>query len=294
MRSWICGVMAMTLLGLSAVDVQAQTAKPAYLLSAHIQRGPAWCGDTHSGPEYYVVVTRADPAIRKQVKAVERKTKKVVGYGKMSSALGKLRTLAKRESRSRARPLSFAEEDMLTKLRAARKPFYDAARRARRAQGTVLDDAQWMALMGKLDAGLLALEVFHGKTGAEQLKSNARSFPYRRTVKRFESREALSETEFRMLREGQDLVKEWRRLRSLLRMRSSPGRPATLRVYPDDDLVVVLWEDDAMEDDRCYSTVVKLDRETLEKGFFEVADTAMEDGQVGRRVFVRLRWVPAP
>ena len=75
-----------------------------------------------------------------------------------------------------------------------------------------------------------------------------------------------------MLHEGRELLStRWRLLRQL-RMRTSPREPSSLRVYPNDELHIVLWERDLFVDDRCFSTIVALDRATLEEGFLDIAE----------------------
>ena len=46
-------------------------------------------------------------------------------------------------------------------------------------------------------------------------------------------------------------------------MRSSATKPGSLRVYPDDELQVVLMEDDPFFDDTCFGSTVVLDPSVL-------------------------------
>ncbi len=289
MRIWFACTMTIGLMGMCATGLHAQTARLAYTLSAAIHRGPAGCGDAHSSSELYVVISRLDPVLQRRVDAVERKSRQVVGGRSMSRVRSKLRDLAERVSNSSANPLSAAEQRILTRLRDAKRVYREAVKRARRAREPVLDHARLRALVEALDAELKALGKAHR---AEQTYRNIRRFPYDDELKALESRETLSVAESQTLRQGRELLNEWRRLRSQLLVRTSPRRPASLRVYPDDQLHVVIWEDDIFQDDRCFSTVVTLDSAALDDEFLDIEETSVEAGRAVQRVLVTLRLAP--
>ena len=75
------------------------------------------------------------------------------------------------------------------------------------------------------------------------------------------------------------------RLYGQLRVTSSPDNPKSIVVYASDDIEVVIWESDFFADDRCFSTIVTLDRDTLDKGFIEVEQRAAVEGRAVWRVF---------
>ena len=107
-----------------------------------------------------------------------------------------------------------------------------------------------------------------------------------------ESRVSLSEAEKKILEQGRELLDERSRLYGQLRVTSSPDDLKTIVVYPSDDIEVVIWENDFFADDRCFSTIVTLDRDTLDKGFAEVDQRAAVQGRAVRRVLLLLRFVP--
>ena len=67
-------------------------------------------------------------------------------------------------------------------------------------------------------------------------------------------------------------------------MRTSLQNPASLRVYPNDELQIVLRESNRFVDDTCLGSAVVLDRSVLDKQFLEIKQ---DD-----RVLMTLRFAP--
>ena len=67
-------------------------------------------------------------------------------------------------------------------------------------------------------------------------------------------------------------------------MRTSPQSPESLRVYPNDELQIVLRESNRFVDDTCLGSAVVLDRSVLDKQFLEIKQ---DD-----RVLMTLRFAP--
>ena len=67
-------------------------------------------------------------------------------------------------------------------------------------------------------------------------------------------------------------------------MRTSPQSPASLRVYPNNELQIVLRESDIFVDDTCLGLTVVRDRSVLDKQFLEI--------EQDDRVLMTLRFTP--
>ena len=71
-------------------------------------------------------------------------------------------------------------------------------------------------------------------------------FAYEEELEELEARVPLSAAESAMLRQGQELVDTWNRLKG---ERRSQTNPRSMRVYENEQLSVVLREDDFFADD---------------------------------------------
>ena len=92
----------------------------------------------------------------------------------------------------------------------------------------------------------------------------------RRELQALESKEPLSSAELRMLQRMDELLTLRGALTRQLQMRTRPSSPASLRVYPNDELQVVLMEADVFSDDTCLSSNVVLDHSVLDKQVLEI------------------------
>ncbi len=265
MHNWLVRGLIVTLLGAWATGLRAQPDRLAYDLSPYLVQMPVGCGDDVGRSEPYVVVKRLDPELEDQIDVVERKIKAVVGFNSIRKSESTVDDLAEREKNSRAAPLSEAEKSRLASLREARKA-HEAARPRRK------DTIEMPEL-------------------PPELRDDADEFPDDDELEGLESRVSLSEAEKKILEQGRELLDERSRLNGRLRVTSSPDDPKSIVVYPSDDIEVVIWENDFFADDRCFSTIVTLDRDTLDKGFAEVDQRAAVQGRAVRRVLLLLRFV---
>ena len=78
-----------------------------------------------------------------------------------------------------------------------------------------------------------------------------------------QARAPISPADASVLARMKELKTQRRRLLRRIQMRSSATRPGSLRVYPDDELQVVLMEDDPFFDDTCFGSTVVLDQSVL-------------------------------
>ncbi len=76
-------------------------------------------------------------------------------------------------------------------------------------------------------------------------------------------REPISAADSSVLARMKELRTQRRRFLRQIQMRTSTKKPGSLRVYPDDELQVVLMEDDPFFDDTCFGSTVVLDRSVL-------------------------------
>ena len=76
-------------------------------------------------------------------------------------------------------------------------------------------------------------------------------------------REPISAADSSVLTRMKELRTQRRRFLRQIQMRTSTKKPRSLRVYPDDELQVVLMEDDPFFDDTCFGSTVVLDRSVL-------------------------------
>lgn len=256
---WFGRTVIIVFVGVHASAAHAWMASSAYRLSVAIQKAPAGCGDEHSAPDLYAVVSRFDPELEDRIGVVERTSQQLVSSISMQHVQWSLDDLAERELNSSADPLSDVELRSLASLREAKRAYREARRR--------------LLLRGDTEQALL-------------------DFPDDEQLKALEAREPLSSAESQVLRRGRELLNRWHRLRRQLRMRTSPRNPATLRVYPNDELHVVLWEADFFADDRCFSTVVTVGPAALNEGFLDIEETSVRGGRAVQRVLMTLRFAP--
>ena len=107
----------------------------------------------------------------------------------------------------------------------------------------------------------------------ERLRSIAwheRTRDEKRELEQLESRVPLSSAESWNLDRMKELRTRRRDLHRQVRLRTSPKKPRSLRVFPNDELQVVLMEDDVFADDTCLGTTVVLDQSVLAMGSMEI------------------------
>ena len=100
----------------------------------------------------------------------------------------------------------------------------------------------------------------------ERLRSIRRSERTADEVQEFRSLQArapVSSADASVLARMKELKTQRRRLLRQIQMRSSANKPGSLRVYPEDELQVVLMEDDPFFDDTCFGSTVVLDQSVL-------------------------------
>ena len=114
------------------------------------------------------------------------------------------------------------------------------------------------------EAELESLERFRSKKPSERTDDEAREFRLLR------AREPISTADASVLARMQELKTQRRRVMRQTQMRSSANSPGSLRVYPDDELQVVLMEDDPFFDDTCFGSTVLLDRSSLTTPSLEI------------------------
>ncbi len=100
----------------------------------------------------------------------------------------------------------------------------------------------------------------------ERLRSIRRSERTDDEVQEYRSLQArapISAADASVLARMKELKTQRRRLLRQVHIRSSATKPGSLRVYPDDELQVVLMEDDPFFDDTCFGSTVVLDPSVL-------------------------------
>ena len=114
------------------------------------------------------------------------------------------------------------------------------------------------------EAELESLERLRGKQPSERTEDEAQEFRLLRT------RAPISTADASVLARMQELKTQRRGLLRQVHMRSSANKPGSLRVYPDDELQVVLMEDDPFFDDTCFGSTVLLDQSSLTTPSLEI------------------------
>ena len=114
------------------------------------------------------------------------------------------------------------------------------------------------------EAELESLERLRGMKPTERTSDQDREFRLLR------AREPISTADASVLARMQELESQRRRLVRQVQMRSSANTPGSLRVYPDDELQVVLMEDDPFFDDTCFGSTVLLDKSSLTTPSLEI------------------------
>ena len=107
------------------------------------------------------------------------------------------------------------------------------------------------------EAELESLESYRSKKSSERTDDETREFRLLR------AREPISTADASVLVRMRELKTQRRRLLRQVQMRSSANNPGSLRVYPDDELQIVLMEDDPFFDDTCFGSTVLLDQSSL-------------------------------
>lgn len=113
-------------------------------------------------------------------------------------------------------------------------------------------------------AELESLERLRSKQPSERTEEEAEEFRSLRT------RAPVSTADASVLARMQELKTQRRRLLRQVHMRSSANKPGSLRVYPDDELQVVLMEDDPFFDDTCFGSTVLLNPSSLTTPSLEI------------------------
>ena len=114
------------------------------------------------------------------------------------------------------------------------------------------------------EAELESLERYRSKKPSERTDDETREFRLLR------AREPISTADASVLARMRELKTQRRRLLRQVQMRSSANDPGSLRVYPDDELQVVLMEDDPFFDDTCFGSTVLLDQSSLTTPSLEI------------------------
>ena len=114
------------------------------------------------------------------------------------------------------------------------------------------------------EAELESLERLRGMKPSERTSGQDREF------RLLGAREPISTADASVLARMQELESRRRRLVRQVQMRSSANTPGSLRVYPDDELQVVLMEDDPFFDDTCFGSTVLLDPSSLTTPSLEI------------------------
>jgi hypothetical protein len=107
------------------------------------------------------------------------------------------------------------------------------------------------------EAELESLERLRGIRPTERTRDQDREFRLLR------AREPISTADASVLARMRELESQRRGLMRQVQMRFSANEPGTLRVYPEDELQVVLMEDDPFFDDTCFGSTVVLDQSSL-------------------------------
>lgn len=95
------------------------------------------------------------------------------------------------------------------------------------------------------------------------MKPTERTRDQDRELRLLRARAPVSTADASVLARMRELESQRRRLLRRVQMRSSANQPGSLRVYPDDELQVVLMEDDPFFDDTCFGSTVLLDPSAL-------------------------------
>ena len=114
------------------------------------------------------------------------------------------------------------------------------------------------------EAELESLERLRG------IRPSERSDDAVREYKSLQARAPVSTADASVLARMKELMTQRRGLMRQAQMRSSPNNPGSLRVYPDDELQVVLMEDDPFFDDTCFGSTVLLDQSSLATPSLEI------------------------
>ena len=219
-------------------------ARQAYHLSVTIHGRPRGCGDRHSfADRLYTRVDVFDPELERRIDAVERRTQQTVGAISMTHVEWDIEELVERELRSRTEPFSEAERRSLARLREAKQVFEsDPLARLREAERAREQGRDPPPMLWAFSPDKDALEAL-------------------------EARVPLSASESVRLRQGQELLDTWNRLKS---ERRGMTNPRSMRVYENERLDVALFEEDFFADDRCLVATVMLDRAILNRGSLDL------------------------
>ena len=99
--------------------------------------------------------------------------------------------------------------------------------------------------------------------GLRRIRPSERTADEVQEFRSLQARAPISSANASVLARMKELKTQRRRLLRRIQMRSSANKPGSLRVYPDDELQVVLMEDDPFFDDTCFGSTVVLDQSVL-------------------------------
>ena len=99
--------------------------------------------------------------------------------------------------------------------------------------------------------------------GLRRIRPSERTADEVQEFRSLQARAPISSANASVLARMKELKTQRRRLLRRIQMRSSATKPGSLRVYPDDELQVVLMEDDPFFDDTCFGSTVVLDQSVL-------------------------------
>lgn len=102
------------------------------------------------------------------------------------------------------------------------------------------------------------------------MKPTERTRDQDRELRLLLARVPISTADASVLARMRELENQRRRLLRGVQMRSSANQPSSLRVYPDDELQVVLMEDDPFFDDTCFGSTILLDKSSLTTPSLEI------------------------
>ena len=126
------------------------------------------------------------------------------------------------------------------------------------------------------------------------MKPTERTRDQDRELRLLRDRVPISTADASVLARMRELESQRRRLLRRVQMHSSANQPGSLRVYPDDELQVVLMEDDPFFDDTCFGSTVLLDPSALTTPSLEIKKERQHlvDAELQAVKQVRPVWYP--
>ena len=228
---------------LAESESSSSETNPAYLMTLQILSGTPSCGDEWSRPEYYATASRRDPEVEKELSEVRTELVNVVS--RIEAYDERIAPLVPREHITV--PLTDDERLQLETQRGRRQEIQQLLKNQDRIP-------------------------YEERRDLEDEQSDIE-----RSVRNLENSIPLTDEEKRFLRDQREhrapLDARRRTLRTLkadLTALISMRTPGSLRVYPEDELLVRLMESDAFDDDTCAAWSFTLEPETLARGGTEL------------------------